>query len=534
MADVPKTFEGLRDHVISEQFLRCCSQKLAIFLKERECKTLTSLADTADRFLEAQGINNIGKVTDEAKNMNKSTIVSQTKQQSICFFCNRKGHKAHECREAIKESEKCKSCGQPGHKTADCKNKPEKQVSCVVIERDEERESSSAAEPMRKTCAAIECRKTRHKPPRVAVDSVPVVQGRVLGQVAQVLRDTGSNTTIVRRDLVPDRCLTGETRKVMLVDGNVKQLPEARISVHTPYLIGDINALCMSNTLYDLVLGNIPGVKEPHEPDPDWEYPDLSAKASAANQVPSCRGKLSRVSAVPKTKNGDLSSQSTVNKCCKQGCVKNGVVEKSAGGFANKRNDGGSKSSLRGTMTQPRRLLCSAARVTTTATCTKAKASEVNEESKTASESATLMGVQRRQPSKQPKCRYGRKCFRRDAQHLKQFRHPKLSYYEASLRDEGENRHEDESKDRADGRTITAELQENVIDIEVNGKWDHYDKPEQVWKMGNVSCPPEHGRAAEERRRPAHLFRPAVYGRRCHPSGALARGGANAHGVQKS
>ncbi|KAL1475090.1 hypothetical protein MTO96_037538 [Rhipicephalus appendiculatus] len=50
----------------------------------------------------------------------------------------------------------------------------------------------------------------------------------------------------------------------------------------------------------------------------------------------------------------------------------------------------------------------------------------------------------------------------------------KLSYYEASLRDEGENRHEDESKDRADGRTITAELQENVIDIEVDGKRDHY------------------------------------------------------------
>ncbi|KAL1465932.1 hypothetical protein MTO96_043044 [Rhipicephalus appendiculatus] len=407
MADVPKTFEGLRDHVISEQFLRCCSQKLAIFLKERKCKTLTSLADTTDRFLEVQGINNIRKVAEEAQSVtNPSVVVSQIKQQSICFFCNRKGHKAHECREARKESEKCKSCGQPGHKTADCKNKPEKQVSCVIMERDEERESGSPAEPMRKTCAAIECRNTKNKPPRVAVDSMPVVQGRVPGQVAQVLRDTGSNTTIVRRDLVPDRCLTGKTRKVMLLDGNVKQLPEARISVHTPYLIGDINALCMRNTLYDLVLGNIPGVKEPHEPDPDWEYPDSSTKASAASQVPSSKGRLSRVSAVPKTTNRDLSSQSTFNKSCKQCCVKKSIVEKSAGGFANKRDDGETKSSLRSTMTQPRRQLCSAARVTTTATCTKAKASEVNEESKTASESATLMGVQRRQPSRQPKCRF--------------------------------------------------------------------------------------------------------------------------------
>ncbi|KAL1424336.1 hypothetical protein MTO96_020262 [Rhipicephalus appendiculatus] len=105
------------------------------------------------------------------------------------------------------------------------------------------------------------------------------------------------------------------------------------------------------------------------------------------------------------------------------------------------------------------------------------KACSVNEAGKTTTESTTFMGVQRRQPSKQQKCRYGRKCFRRDVQHFKQFRHPKVSYCEPSLRDEEENRHEDESKDRADGRTITAELQENVIDIEVNGKWDHYDKP---------------------------------------------------------
>ncbi|KAL1468141.1 hypothetical protein MTO96_041673 [Rhipicephalus appendiculatus] len=256
----------------------------------------------------------------------------------------------------------------------------------------------------------------------------------------------------------------------MLVDGNVKQLPEARISVHTPYLIGDINALCMSGILYDLVLCNIPGVKEPHEPDPDWEYPDSSTKASAASQVPSSKRRLSRVSAVPKTTNRDLSSQSTFNKCCKQCCVKKGIVEKSAGGFANKRDDYESKSSLRGTVTQPRRQLCSAGRVTTAATCTKAKTSGVNEDSKTASEPTTLMGVQRRQPSKQQKCRYGRKCFKRDVQHLKQFRQPKVSYYEAFLRDEDENRHQDESKDRADGRTI-------AINNEDNGKWDHYDKP---------------------------------------------------------
>lgn len=118
MADVPKTFEGLRDHVISEQFLRCCNQKLAVFLKERECKTLSSIADTTDRFFEAQGINNIGKGADEAKSMNKPNIVSLNKRPPTCFLCNRKGHTAPDCRGAPPQAERCKSRGRLGHKAA--------------------------------------------------------------------------------------------------------------------------------------------------------------------------------------------------------------------------------------------------------------------------------------------------------------------------------------------------------------------------------------------------------------------------------
>ncbi|KAH7937138.1 hypothetical protein HPB49_008101 [Dermacentor silvarum] len=89
MADVNKTFQDLRDHVIAEQYLRCCHPKLAIFLKERERKTLTSLVDTIEPFIEAQGINNIRKVTDDAKGINQLSVVPQNKQQPTCFLCNR-------------------------------------------------------------------------------------------------------------------------------------------------------------------------------------------------------------------------------------------------------------------------------------------------------------------------------------------------------------------------------------------------------------------------------------------------------------
>ncbi|KAL1477950.1 hypothetical protein MTO96_016929 [Rhipicephalus appendiculatus] len=97
-----------------------------------------------------------------------------------------------------------------------------------------------------------------------------------------------------------------------------------------------------------------------------------------------------------------------------------------------------------------------------------------------------IMAVQRRQPSKQQKCKYGRKCFKRDIQHLKQFCHPKVSYYEASLPDEGKNTHEDDSKECADHSTIainsdsrankSAEPTEDKSENEANRKQDQYDK----------------------------------------------------------
>ncbi|XP_065291163.1 aprataxin and PNK-like factor isoform X2 [Dermacentor albipictus] len=67
------------------------------------------------------------------------------------------------------------------------------------------------------------------------------------------------------------------------------------------------------------------------------------------------------------------------------------------------------------------------------------------------SEKAPVRRGQRRQPAKRPNCKYGRKCFRKSVQHLKQFSHPKDSDYENSSGDEDEDRDEEDTKDHADG-----------------------------------------------------------------------------------
>ncbi|KAH6920665.1 hypothetical protein HPB50_028349 [Hyalomma asiaticum] len=50
-------------------------------------------------------------------------------------------------------------------------------------------------------------------------------EGYISGRKVTVLRDTGSNTAVVKRSLVPDRALTGKTVRVILVDRTSLELP---------------------------------------------------------------------------------------------------------------------------------------------------------------------------------------------------------------------------------------------------------------------------------------------------------------------
>lgn len=54
LAEVKNYSNKLKEQMTSEQFLRTCSNRLAVFLKERSCVTLKSLAKNADLYLEAQ------------------------------------------------------------------------------------------------------------------------------------------------------------------------------------------------------------------------------------------------------------------------------------------------------------------------------------------------------------------------------------------------------------------------------------------------------------------------------------------------
>ncbi|XP_042143341.1 uncharacterized protein LOC115315564 [Ixodes scapularis] len=67
---------------------------------------------------------------------------------------------------------------------------------------------------------------------------MPITDGILNGKAVKVLRDSGSNTVIVRRELVASEYFTGKVSPVFLVDGTCLMLPEANIRLVSPFLTG--------------------------------------------------------------------------------------------------------------------------------------------------------------------------------------------------------------------------------------------------------------------------------------------------------
>ena len=101
--------------------------------------------------------------------------------------------------------------------------------------------------------------------------SMPIVSGRLMPDniPVSVLRDSGCSTCVVRSDLVKPEQMTDKVNSVDLIDGTVRQFPVARVRVDSPYLSSEVEALCMPNSLSEVVIGNIEGAREPGNPNLD-------------------------------------------------------------------------------------------------------------------------------------------------------------------------------------------------------------------------------------------------------------------------
>ena len=48
---------------------------------------------------------------------------------------------------------------------------------------------------------------------------------------------------------------------MLMADRTVRKVPHARIEINTPYYMGNIEAVYLTDALYDLLIGNIEGTE---------------------------------------------------------------------------------------------------------------------------------------------------------------------------------------------------------------------------------------------------------------------------------
>ena len=262
LSDIDKTFDGLRDLIVKEQFMAVCPEDLVIYLRERNNDTLEEVARVAELFLEArnrsfnyspgatQNGDGVGDDMYGRKVEGQQTRLGQRKWQSRaeersrsdihCFVCHRVGHIARYC-PSSKEGENASV----------------------------KRAAAAHAIPVRKwTDSTYMVDKSQKED---GERKLKVVEGFIGSKSVEVLRDTGCEAVIVKRHYVRDDQLTGEIGLIRMLDTRIIRGEKAIIDIRTPYLSGRVKAVCVENSIVDLIVGNVHGVRSYDDPDMEFK-----------------------------------------------------------------------------------------------------------------------------------------------------------------------------------------------------------------------------------------------------------------------
>ena len=63
---------------------------------------------------------------------------------------------------------------------------------------------------------------------------------------------------------------------MLLIDGTTRTFPVAKVTIDSPYLKDEVDALCIPNALCEVVVGNVNGARDPHDPDLEWKPKTVS------------------------------------------------------------------------------------------------------------------------------------------------------------------------------------------------------------------------------------------------------------------
>ncbi|XP_071797127.1 uncharacterized protein [Asterias amurensis] len=194
LAEAEKTFEGVCDLLLREQFTAGGSRELALFLKERQPKTIATMATIAEQYLEARGGMFGNPVTSRNPNQRSDTMTKRIEPRTVqshvvpqgsssnvssykplvtCYICHKHGHMAKDCRyTSVNNSapRTCFNCHRPGHIAKNCYSNKNQLASIVTYpgnETDASPQSSNSGcfetQPHLSTCQGCSCKTKDHQ-----------------------------------------------------------------------------------------------------------------------------------------------------------------------------------------------------------------------------------------------------------------------------------------------------------------------------------------------------------------------------------
>ena len=237
---VDAAYDSLKDFMILDQFLASLAPELRLFVKERLPKTLAEATQLADNWASAH--NSYSKYRfDPSGKKYKSTPSSPKPPPKASPVV------------------KCHQCGEEGHIRPRCPKNPRAFKDGTTTPRHEVRFCWEA--------------------PRVPNYRV---SGTINGSwTSFIIRDTGCSCIVVAEDVLPDADVT-HCRKVYLSDylGRTDAFPVVRCYLRCPYFVGWADAVRAPIKFASVLIGNVPGARDPNDPD------DCSAVSPSSSSCP--------------------------------------------------------------------------------------------------------------------------------------------------------------------------------------------------------------------------------------------------------
>ena len=273
-AEKVSTIEDMKNLMLVEQIMKCYAPDERVYVRQCRATEWEEVVSSLQAYIEARmynpvmkkkpaGFNGSQGIKDtnrsdqntSANDQNKSNQHQLSKNNRppgkaafylTCHRCNLKGHKAVDC-------------PTPGCFTSTLKSRKHNIIHTTDLNLKESY-------------------------------NMPLKEGYVEGKKCTVLRDTGCGCVVVQRKLIPDNQIKSTTQKLVMIDGQIKEFPTAKVKVESPYLNAVIDVVVMDSPVYPCIIGNVDGASGPESH--QKKNPVMKSKVvGASRRVPLPQGK---------------------------------------------------------------------------------------------------------------------------------------------------------------------------------------------------------------------------------------------------